>query len=92
MVRPISLAEKRSPYFIKWAEAFDNDIIDKLGDPMIPDNEVLEDMKSLFDEDTYNYNVEALKETVETYKPDIQIQEYDEFTVDAMDKLLNDQV
>ena len=49
-------------------------------------------MWSLFDEVNYNYNVEALKETVETYKPDIQIQEYDEFTVDAMDKLLNDQV
>ena len=49
-------------------------------------------MRSLFEDYNYNYNVKALEEAVNPYELEAQITKYDDFTVDAMDKLLNDQV
>ena len=72
-------------------EVFDKYIIEKLGEPDIP-NKSLEDMHILFDKDNYNYDVEVLEETVELYEPEAQIPKSDNFTVYAMDKFLNYQV
>ena len=49
-------------------------------------------MRGLFEDYNYNYNVKALEEAVNPYELEAQITKYDDFTVDAMDKLLNDQV
>ena len=77
------------PDFINRAEDVDKYVIEELGDPRIPNNESLEDMWILFDEDNYNYNVQALKETADPYKTEAQIPEPDDFTIDAMDQFLN---
>ena len=50
------------------SEDFYEYIIEKLGDPGIPNIEALEDMWSLFDKDTHSYGVETLGEIVKLYR------------------------
>ena len=49
-------------------------------------------MRSLFDKDNYNCGVEGIEETCEPYNLEDQIVEYDDCTVDAMDKFINAQI